>query len=126
MRRSSRRSTRPLTAFVTQRSAASTTRWVLRQPTSRGFSRFPEGPCAGGASLRQSGLWLGHPNAQCACRAVCHLPVLHATLQFGEEAVKEGMGGGGGGGPADIFDLFGMGGGRRAPRERRSEDVVHK
>lgn len=45
--------------------------------------------------------------------------------QFGEEAVKEGMGGGGGG-PADIFDLFGMGGGRRAPRERRSEDVVHK
>lgn len=48
--------------------------------------------------------------------------------QFGEEAVKEGMGGGGGGGPADIFDLFGMGGGSRrgAPRERRSEDVVHK
>lgn len=48
--------------------------------------------------------------------------------QYGEEAVKEGMGGGGmGGGPADIFDLFGMGGGRRgAPRERRSEDVVHK
>eukprot|EP00887_Chlorella_sp_A99_P005312 scaffold1.g5312.t1 len=46
--------------------------------------------------------------------------------QYGEEAVKEGMGGGGGG-PADIFDLFGMGGmgGRRgAPRERRSEDVV--
>jgi DnaJ-class molecular chaperone len=49
-------------------------------------------------------------------------------LQFGEEAVKEGMGGGGGGGPQDIFDLFGMGGGRRGgpPRERRSEDVVHK
>ncbi|KAI3433861.1 hypothetical protein D9Q98_003664 [Chlorella vulgaris] len=48
--------------------------------------------------------------------------------QFGEEAVKEGMGGGGGGGPQDIFDLFGMGGGRRGgpPRERRSEDVVHK
>ena len=45
--------------------------------------------------------------------------------------MKEGMGpgGGGGGGPADIFDLFGMGGGggrRGAPRERRSEDVVHK
>lgn len=50
-------------------------------------------------------------------------------LQYGEEAVKEGMGGGGGGGPADIFDLFGMGGmgGRRGqPRERRSEDVVHR
>ncbi|PSC75824.1 molecular chaperone [Micractinium conductrix] len=48
--------------------------------------------------------------------------------KFGEEAVKEGMGGGGGGGgPADIFDLFGMGGGRRgSQRERRSEDVVHK
>ena len=40
--------------------------------------------------------------------------------------MKEGMGGGGGG-PADIFDLFGMGGGRRgSARERRSEDVVHK
>jgi DnaJ family protein A protein 2 len=39
------------------------------------------------------------------------------------------MGGpGGGGGMADIFDMFmGGGGGRRgAPRERRSEDVVHK
>lgn len=38
------------------------------------------------------------------------------------------MGGGGGGGAADIFDLFGMGGmgGRRGPRERRSEDVVHR
>lgn len=46
--------------------------------------------------------------------------------QFGEDAVKEG-GMGGGGGPADIFDLFGMGGGRRASaRERRSEDVVHR
>jgi DnaJ family protein A protein 2 len=57
-------------------------------------------------------------------------PPLHAASrpQFGEEAVKEGMGGGGGGGgPADIFDLFGMGGGRRgSQRERRSEDVVHK
>ena len=53
-----------------------------------------------------------------------------AITQFGEEAVKEGMGGGGGGGggPADIFDLFGMGGGGRrgSQRERRSEDVVHK
>ncbi|KDD76066.1 hypothetical protein H632_c371p1 [Helicosporidium sp. ATCC 50920] len=48
--------------------------------------------------------------------------------QFGEEAFKEGVGAGGGGGPADIFDLFGMGGGRGRgqPRERRSEDVVHK
>uniref|UniRef100_A0A1D2A7B4 DnaJ-like protein subfamily A member 2 n=2 Tax=Auxenochlorella protothecoides TaxID=3075 RepID=A0A1D2A7B4_AUXPR len=48
--------------------------------------------------------------------------------QFGEEGLKEGMGGGGGG-PADIFDLFGMGGGGRRggpPRERRSEDVTHK
>lgn len=46
-------------------------------------------------------------------------------MQFGEEALKDGMGGGGG---ADIFDLFGMGGMGRRPsqRERRSEDVVHK
>lgn len=60
-----------------------------------------------------------------------HLPLAllcpFSGRQYGEEAVKEGMGGGGGG-AADIFDLFGMGGmGRRgAPRERRSEDVVHK
>lgn len=46
--------------------------------------------------------------------------------QYGEEALKEG-GGGGGGGPSDIFDLFGMGGGRRgSQRERRGEDIVHK
>ena len=49
-------------------------------------------------------------------------------LQYGEEAIKEGMGsGGGGGGMSDIFDLFGGGGGRRQqPRERRGENVVHK
>ena len=51
--------------------------------------------------------------------------------QFGEEAVKEGMGGGGGGGgggPADIFEaFFGGGSGRgRAPRERKAEDVAHR
>lgn len=49
--------------------------------------------------------------------------------QYGEEALKEGMGGGGGGGGmADIFDMFtgGGGGGRRSQRERRSEDVQHK
>lgn len=36
--------------------------------------------------------------------------------------------GGGGGGMADIFDLFTGGGGGRGgrPRERKSEDVVHK
>ncbi|KAL6746893.1 molecular chaperone [Haematococcus lacustris] len=50
--------------------------------------------------------------------------------QYGEDAIKEGMGnGGGGGGMADIFDMFmgGGGGGRgRQQRERKSEDVVHK
>jgi DnaJ family protein A protein 2 len=46
--------------------------------------------------------------------------------QYGEEAIKEGMGSGGGGGAADIFDLFGMGGRRGPPRERRAEDVVHR
>ncbi len=47
--------------------------------------------------------------------------------QYGEEAIKEGMGGGGGGGgPQDLFDLFGMGGGRRPSGPRKSDDVVHK
>lgn len=50
--------------------------------------------------------------------------------EYGEEAIKEGMGGGNGGpgGMADIFDMFmGGGGGRRGqPRDRKSEDVVHK
>uniref|UniRef100_A0A7R9YYF8 Uncharacterized protein n=1 Tax=Chlamydomonas euryale TaxID=1486919 RepID=A0A7R9YYF8_9CHLO len=47
--------------------------------------------------------------------------------QYGEEALKEGMGSGGpSGGMSDIFDLFTGGGGRGRPRERRSEDVTHK
>ena len=49
-------------------------------------------------------------------------------LQYGEDAVKEGMGGGppgGAGGMADIFEMF-AGGGRRGPRERRGENVVHR
>lgn len=58
--------------------------------------------------------------------------------QYGEDAIKEGMGGGGGGhSPFDIFESlfgggggggfggsFGGGGGRRS-RARRGEDVVH-
>lgn len=49
-------------------------------------------------------------------------------MQYGEEALKEGMGGGGGGGGgmADLFDILSGGGGRRQPRERKSEDVVHR
>ncbi|EFJ49194.1 molecular chaperone [Volvox carteri f. nagariensis] len=48
--------------------------------------------------------------------------------QYGEDAIKEGMGGGGGGGGmSDLFEqMFGMGGGRGRQRERKSEDVVHK
>lgn len=49
--------------------------------------------------------------------------------EYGEEAIKEGMGSGGGGaGMSDIFDLFtGGGGGRgRSQRERKSDDVQHK
>lgn len=48
--------------------------------------------------------------------------------QYGEEGLKEGMGGGPSGGMADIFDMFmgGGGRGRGGPRERKSEDVVHK
>ncbi|PNW69999.1 hypothetical protein CHLRE_17g701500v5 [Chlamydomonas reinhardtii] len=51
--------------------------------------------------------------------------------QYGEDAIKEGMGnaGGHGGGMSDLFEqMFGMGGGGggRRQRERKSEDVVHK
>lgn len=51
----------------------------------------------------------------------------NACLQYGEEAIKEGMGaGGGGGGMADLFDILSGGGRRGQPRERKSDDVVHK
>ncbi|CAM8886968.1 hypothetical protein QQ045_025151 [Rhodiola kirilowii] len=53
--------------------------------------------------------------------------------QYGEDALKEGMGGGGGGGhdPFDIFQSFfggspfGGAGSSRGRRQRRGEDVVH-
>lgn len=54
--------------------------------------------------------------------------------KYGEDALKEGMGGGGGGGvdPFDIFSSFfgpsfggGGGGSSRGRRQRRGEDVVH-
>ncbi|KAG5238097.1 seed maturation protein [Salix suchowensis] len=51
--------------------------------------------------------------------------------QYGEEALKEGMGGGGAGhNPFDIFESFFGGnpfgvGGSRGRRQRRGEDVVH-
>ena len=50
-------------------------------------------------------------------------------MQYGEDAIKEGMGSGGagGGGMGDIFDILSGGGGRRQqPRERRGENVVHR
>jgi hypothetical protein len=55
-------------------------------------------------------------------------PHCSCLLQYGEEAIKEGMGGGGpSGGMADIFDMMMGGGGRGRPaRERKSEDVVHQ
>lgn len=47
--------------------------------------------------------------------------------EYGEDAIKEGMGGGAPGGPmADIFDLFGGGGRARPNRERRGENVMHQ
>jgi DnaJ family protein A protein 2 len=49
--------------------------------------------------------------------------------EYGEEAIKEGMGaggGGGGGGMADLFDILSGGGGRRGAKERKSDDVVHR
>ncbi|KAJ8470167.1 hypothetical protein OPV22_024510 [Ensete ventricosum] len=53
--------------------------------------------------------------------------------QYGEDALKEGMGGGGGGGhnPFDIFESFfggsplGGGGSSRGRRQRRGEDAIH-
>ncbi|CAI9273213.1 unnamed protein product [Lactuca saligna] len=54
--------------------------------------------------------------------------------QYGEDALKEGMGGGGGGhDPFDIFQSFfgggnpfgGAGGSSRGRRQRRGEDVIH-
>jgi hypothetical protein len=52
-------------------------------------------------------------------------------LQYGEDAIKEGMGGGGpggGGGMADIFEMFAGGGRGRGgpPRERKGDNVVHR
>ena len=52
-------------------------------------------------------------------------------LQYGEDAAKEagqpgGGGGGGGGGMSDLFDMLSGQGGRRAQRERRGDDVVHR
>lgn len=50
--------------------------------------------------------------------------------EYGEDALKEGMGGGGGGNvnPFDIFESFfggGGGGGRRGGGRRKGEDVAH-
>lgn len=48
-------------------------------------------------------------------------------MQYGEDAIKEGMGGGGGGGMSDIFDLFGGGGRSRQQRgPQRGESVSHR
>ena len=45
--------------------------------------------------------------------------------QYGEDAIKEGVGGGAPSGMESIFEMFG-GGGRARPRERRGENVMHK
>ncbi|XP_006345526.1 dnaJ protein homolog [Solanum tuberosum] len=50
--------------------------------------------------------------------------------QYGEDALKEGMGGGGGHNPFDIFEsffggAFGGGGSFRGSRKKKGEDVVH-
>jgi DnaJ family protein A protein 2 len=58
------------------------------------------------------------------CLMACCMP---PCVQYGEDAIKEGMGAGGGGGMSDIFDMFTGGGGRgRSQRERKSDDVQHK
>lgn len=59
-------------------------------------------------------------------RSVKHI----VAVQYGEDAVKEGMGGGGPSGPggmSDLFDILSGGGGRGGrQRERRGENVVHR
>ena len=46
--------------------------------------------------------------------------------QYGEDALKDG-GGGGGVDPFDIFNsFFGGGGGGGRPRQRKTQDVMHK
>lgn len=54
--------------------------------------------------------------------------IIFDKLQYGEDAIKEGMGsgGGGGGGMGDIFDMLSGGGRRQQQRERRGENVVHR
>ena len=56
------------------------------------------------------------------------LNTLDGVLQFGEDAIKEGMPSGPPSGMEDLFSMFtgGMGGRRGAPRERRGENVVHR
>ena len=59
------------------------------------------------------------------------LPVLSipgGMVQFGEDAIKEGMPSGPPSGMEDLFSMFtgGMGGRRGAPRERHGENVVHR
>ena len=53
---------------------------------------------------------------------------LGCVLQFGEDAIKEGMPSGPPSGMEDLFSMFtgSMGGRRGAPRERRGENVVHR
>lgn len=48
-------------------------------------------------------------------------------MQYGEDAIKEGMGGGAGAGMSDIFDLFGGGGRSRQQRgPQRGDSVSHR
>jgi DnaJ-class molecular chaperone len=47
------------------------------------------------------------------------------SVQYGEEAAKEGIGAGGSGGMDDIFNLF-AGGARKQRGPRKGEDVIHR
>ena len=74
--------------------------------------------CNGNEQLLQ---WYWHIPLHAACQMYCFM------IQYGEDAIKEGMGsGGGGGGMGDIFDILSGGGRRSQPRERRGENVVHR
>lgn len=90
--------------------------------------------CAAQPLFRQRAILAAHmtesepPDPQVVGRRRASKAVIALTaVQYGEDAIKEGMGSGGGpsSGMESIFEMFG-GGGRSRTRERRGENVLHR